>query len=172
MAGADPLDRPKIDRLRRESQVRTLARQLLYREYPRRATPQLVEQVVRRVMDAAGASGVTRVAVVGAGMVGATTAARIAEARLCDHVALIDVAGDLARAMALDIGSSLPLLGSDTTLTGGESLRAARAAPTSSSSPRAARASPGRAAPTCSRATAGSSSRSAASCARPRPTPS
>ena len=62
----------------------------------------------------------TRVAVVGAGMVGATSAARIAEARLCDHVALIDVAGDLARAMALDIGSSLPLLGSDTTLTGGE----------------------------------------------------
>jgi hypothetical protein len=51
VAGADPLDRPKIDRLRRESQVRTLARQLLYREYPRRATPQLVEQVVRRVMD-------------------------------------------------------------------------------------------------------------------------
>ena len=49
----------------------------------------------------------TRVAVVGAGMVGATTAARIAEARLCDSVALIDVAGDLARAMALDIGSSL-----------------------------------------------------------------
>ena len=50
MAGSDPLDRPKIDRLRRESQVRTLARQLLSREYPRRATPQLVEQVVRQVM--------------------------------------------------------------------------------------------------------------------------
>ena len=50
MAGSDPLDRAKIDRLRRESQVRTLARQLLYREYPRRATPQLVEQVVRHVM--------------------------------------------------------------------------------------------------------------------------
>jgi hypothetical protein len=50
VAGSDPLDRPKIDRLRRESQVRTLARQLLYREYPRRATPQLVEQVVRQVM--------------------------------------------------------------------------------------------------------------------------
>ena len=68
----------------------------------------------------------TRVAVVGAGMVGATTAARIAEARLCDDVALIDVAGDLARAMALDIGSSLPLLGSDTTLSGGESYQWAR----------------------------------------------
>ena len=50
MAGADPLDRARIDRLRRESQVRTLARQMLYRDYPRRATPQLVEQVVRYVM--------------------------------------------------------------------------------------------------------------------------
>ena len=70
----------------------------------------------------------TRVAVVGAGMVGATTAARIAEARLCDDVALIDVAGDLARAMALDIGSSLPLLGSDTALSGGESYQWARGA--------------------------------------------
>jgi malate dehydrogenase len=70
----------------------------------------------------------TRVAVVGAGMVGATTASRLAEARICDHVALIDVAGDLARAMALDIGSSLPLLGSDTTLTGGEGYEGARGA--------------------------------------------
>ncbi|HET6174609.1 MAG TPA: malate dehydrogenase [Gaiellales bacterium] len=70
----------------------------------------------------------TRVAVVGAGMVGATTAARIAEARLCDELALIDVAGDLARAMALDIGSSLPLLGSDTRLTGGEGYDQARGA--------------------------------------------
>jgi hypothetical protein len=51
VAGADPLDRPKINRLRRESQVRTMARQMLYREYPRRATPLLVEQVVRRVME-------------------------------------------------------------------------------------------------------------------------
>ena len=50
MAGSDPLDRSRIDRLRRESQVRTLARQMLYREHPRRATPQLVEQVVRYVM--------------------------------------------------------------------------------------------------------------------------
>jgi hypothetical protein len=50
VAGSDPLDRPKIDRLRRESQVRTRARQLLYRESPRRATPHLVEQLVRHVM--------------------------------------------------------------------------------------------------------------------------
>jgi hypothetical protein len=51
VAGSDPLDRPKINRLRQESQVRTLARQLLYKEYPRRATPQLVEQVVRIVIE-------------------------------------------------------------------------------------------------------------------------
>lgn len=50
MAGADPLDRARIDRLRLESQVRTIARRLLYREYPRRATPQLVERVVRHVL--------------------------------------------------------------------------------------------------------------------------
>ena len=57
MAGADPLDRPRIDRLRLESKVRTLARQGLYREYPRRATPQLVEQVVRHVMGQLGRQG-------------------------------------------------------------------------------------------------------------------
>ena len=57
MAGSDPLDRPKIDRLRLESQVRTLARQQLYRGYPRRATPQLVEQVVRHVMAQLGRQG-------------------------------------------------------------------------------------------------------------------
>ena len=53
-------------------------------------------------------------------MVGATTAARIAESRIADEVALVDVRADLARAMALDIGSSLPLVGSDTLLTGGD----------------------------------------------------
>ena len=57
MAGSDPLDRPKIDRLRLESQVRTLARQQLYRGYPRRATPQLDEQVVRHVMAQLGRQG-------------------------------------------------------------------------------------------------------------------
>ena len=74
----------------------------------------------------------TRVAVVGAGMVGATTAARIAEARLCDDVALIDVAGDLARAMALDIGSlaAAARLGHDAL--GRRVLRPGAAAPTSS----------------------------------------
>jgi hypothetical protein len=50
VAGSDPLDRARIDRLRLESQVRTIARRLLYRDYPRRATPQLVEQVVRQVI--------------------------------------------------------------------------------------------------------------------------
>ena len=61
----------------------------------------------------------TKVAVIGAGMVGATTAARVAESRIAEEVCLVDVRGDLAHAMALDIGSSLALLDSDTRVTGG-----------------------------------------------------
>jgi len=57
MAGIDPLDRARIDRLRLESRVRIIARRLLYRQYPRRATPQLVEEVVRQVMRQLGHDG-------------------------------------------------------------------------------------------------------------------
>lgn len=57
MAGHDMLDRSRVDRLRVESRVRQLARQIVYREHPRRATPQLVEEVVRRVMQALDGSG-------------------------------------------------------------------------------------------------------------------
>ena len=62
----------------------------------------------------------TKVAVIGAGMVGATTAARVAESRIAEEVSLVDVRADLARAMALDIGSSLALLESDTSVSGGD----------------------------------------------------
>ena len=62
----------------------------------------------------------TKIAIVGAGMVGATTAARVAESQIAEEVCLIDVRGDLARAMALDIGSSLALLESDSRLSGGD----------------------------------------------------
>jgi malate dehydrogenase len=55
-----------------------------------------------------------RVAVIGAGMVGSSTAMRIGEARLADVVAIVDVREGLARAMALDIGQALPSAGSDT----------------------------------------------------------
>ena len=50
MAGSDPLNRKRIDELRLESRVRSIARQLLYREHPRRATPRLLDEIVRRVM--------------------------------------------------------------------------------------------------------------------------
>ena len=50
MAGRDVLDRNRIDRIKLESRVRLLVRQQLYRDYPRQATPRLVDQAVRRVM--------------------------------------------------------------------------------------------------------------------------
>ncbi len=65
-----------------------------------------------------------KVAVVGAGMVGSTTAMRLAEAGLAD-VALIDVQGDLARGKALDISQALPLAGSPSRVEGGDDYRLA-----------------------------------------------
>ncbi|MGQ9476737.1 MAG: malate dehydrogenase [Actinomycetota bacterium] len=65
-----------------------------------------------------------KIAVVGAGMVGSTTAMRVAEAGLAD-VALIDVYGDLARGKALDISQALPLAGSSCRVEGGDDYRLA-----------------------------------------------
>jgi malate/lactate dehydrogenase len=59
------------------------------------------------------------VAVIGCGMVGATTAMRIGEARLADRIVLVDNAAGVADAMALDIGQALPATGSDTRVTTG-----------------------------------------------------
>jgi malate dehydrogenase len=56
---------------------------------------------------------VTRIAVIGAGMVGSSTAMRIGEARLAEEIAIVDVREGLAEAMALDIGQALPAAGSD-----------------------------------------------------------
>jgi hypothetical protein len=50
MAGYDAVDRDRIERLRLESRVRMVARQVLYREHPRRATQRHVEEVVAIVM--------------------------------------------------------------------------------------------------------------------------
>ena len=61
----------------------------------------------------------TKVAVVGAGMVGSSTAMRIGERRLCERLVLVDVVEGVAEAMALDIGQALPLAGSDTLVEGG-----------------------------------------------------
>jgi malate dehydrogenase len=60
-----------------------------------------------------------KITVVGAGMVGSSTAMRIGERRLCDELALVDVVEGVAEAMALDIGQALPFAGSDTLVSGG-----------------------------------------------------
>ncbi len=61
----------------------------------------------------------TKITVVGAGMVGSSTAMRIGERRLCDRLVLVDVVEGVAEAMALDIGQALPFAGSDTLVEGG-----------------------------------------------------
>lgn len=65
-----------------------------------------------------------KVTVVGAGMVGSTTAMRVAEQGLAD-VVLIDIDGDLARGKALDIAQSLSLTESPSRVEGGEDYRLA-----------------------------------------------
>lgn len=65
-----------------------------------------------------------KVTVVGAGMVGSTTAMRVAEQGLAD-VALIDIYGDLARGKALDIAQALPLTFSASRVEGGDDYRLA-----------------------------------------------
>ncbi len=59
-----------------------------------------------------------KVTVVGAGNVGATAAQRIAEAELAD-VVMVDVAGDLAAGKALDMMEAAPVLGFNSTISGG-----------------------------------------------------
>ncbi len=65
-----------------------------------------------------------KVTVVGAGMVGSTTAMRIAEQGSAD-VAIIDIYGDLARGKALDIAQSLALTSSASRVEGGDDYRLA-----------------------------------------------
>ncbi len=59
-----------------------------------------------------------KIAVVGAGQVGATIAQRVAESGLAD-VALLDIMGDIAAGKALDIGQSLAFLPVASHVTGG-----------------------------------------------------
>jgi malate dehydrogenase len=65
-----------------------------------------------------------KVAVIGAGQVGSTTAMRLAESSIAD-VALIDIQGDLAAGKALDISQSLPLTSSTSNVVGGADYRLA-----------------------------------------------
>jgi len=65
-----------------------------------------------------------KVTVVGAGHVGSATAMRLADEGIAD-VVLIDVQGELARGMALDISQSLPLASSSVEVSGGGDYRLA-----------------------------------------------
>jgi malate dehydrogenase len=60
----------------------------------------------------------TKIAVIGAGNVGATLAQRLAEAELAKYVALVDVVEGVPQGKALDILESGPIYGYDTQLLG------------------------------------------------------
>lgn len=61
----------------------------------------------------------TKITVVGAGHVGATTAQRIAEADLANEVVLIDIVEGMPKGKALDLWEAAPVVGYDARLTGG-----------------------------------------------------
>lgn len=63
-------------------------------------------------------SGVSKIAVVGAGNIGGTLAQRVAEADLADEVVLIDIVEGLPQGKALDIQQSAPILGFSTRIWG------------------------------------------------------
>lgn len=60
-----------------------------------------------------------KVAVVGAGNVGATTAQRLAEAGIANEVVLLDIMEGMPKGKALDLWEAAPVEGYDTRLTGG-----------------------------------------------------
>ena len=61
----------------------------------------------------------TKITVVGAGHVGATTAQRVAELGIAKEVALIDIVEGMPKGKALDLWEAAPVLGYDTRLSGG-----------------------------------------------------
>jgi malate dehydrogenase len=61
----------------------------------------------------------TKITVVGAGHVGATTAQRLAELGIANEVVLIDILEGVPKGKALDLWEAAPVLGYDTRLSGG-----------------------------------------------------
>ncbi|HJR54554.1 MAG TPA: malate dehydrogenase [Gemmatimonadota bacterium] len=61
----------------------------------------------------------TKITVVGAGHVGATTAQRLAELGIANEVVLIDIVEGMPKGKALDLWEAAPVVGYDTRLTGG-----------------------------------------------------
>ncbi len=73
-------------------------------------------------------AGVGKIAVLGAGNIGGTLAARLAEADLARELVLIDIIDGLPQGKALDIQESAPILGFSTRVTGSTNLEALRGA--------------------------------------------
>jgi malate dehydrogenase len=69
-------------------------------------------------------SGITKIAVLGAGNIGGTLAQRLAEADLAQELALIDIIEGLPQGKALDIQQSAPIVGFSTRVTGSTSFDA------------------------------------------------
>lgn len=95
---------------------------------PARAVQRLLVRRSPRWVAPAQRSGATptrftRIAFVGAGMVGATTAHLAAVSRVADQLSLIDIVPGLAEATALDIEHASGITGSATRARGGTSLR-------------------------------------------------
>ena len=88
-----------------------------------------------------------KVSVVGAGFYGSTTALRLAEYDIFESVVLTDIVEGKPEGLALDMNQSRPIEGFETAVVGqtttadGDGYERDRAAPTSSSSPPACRAS-------------------------------
>jgi malate dehydrogenase len=73
-------------------------------------------------------TGVGRIAVLGAGNIGGTLAARLAESDLARELVLIDIIDGLPQGKALDIQESAPIIGFSTRVTGSTNLEALRGA--------------------------------------------
>ncbi|HXQ95215.1 MAG TPA: malate dehydrogenase [Thermoplasmata archaeon] len=69
-------------------------------------------------------SGLSKIAVLGAGNVGGTLAQRLAEMDVADELVLVDIVDGLPQGKALDIQESAPILGFSTRLSGSTSLDA------------------------------------------------
>lgn len=107
-----PLERP----LAIEADGATAARRSLYRRNPKWTSPK--PHTSRSV------SKIRRLALVGAGGVGAAVAHLAASQNIADEIALIDVVPGLAASVALDLSHASGITGSDAAITGGTDLSA------------------------------------------------
>ncbi len=105
-----PVERPRV----LETDGATAARRSLYRRNPKWTTPQQ--------RPGSSATRLTRLALVGAGGVGASVAHMAANAEIAEEIVLIDVVPGLAESIALDLNHAAGITRSGTRVTGGTAL--------------------------------------------------